>query len=125
MKIIIVGASLLSLFFYVIKQFFLKRMHLHLHSWPKLLFELIILTVMPIPFYERVFLYTTKGDVVANRNTLYFSDFISAFMFARFYFLIRIILQPQKNKLKNSLMFTKNCKPSIWLSFKISLLKKS
>lgn len=43
----------------------------------------------------------------------------------RLYFLFGVMLESQKNDLMNIKQFSDNCKYSIWLSFKIKLLKNS
>ena len=89
---------------------------------------------MPTPFYDRVYTFASKaalidhvtdGLTIGERNTQYLSDIISAFMLLRLYFLFKVLMHSQKNDLRNIMQFTSNCNPSIWLSFKIKLLKNS
>lgn len=62
---------------------------------------------------------------IDDRNSQYLSDYISAFMLFRLYFLFKMILQPQVNDLQNFKKLTKYKHPSAWLSFKVSLIKRS
>lgn len=133
-KIGIVILSLISVCFYIGKQCYLKKNHQQLYSWPKIIAEILILCIMPIPYTEKIFVADNKPNSVEDtvnrltieeRNTQYLSDIISAFMLLRLYFLFKVVMYPQKNDLLNIKQFTNNCEPSIWLSFKIKLLKHS
>ena len=46
-------------------------------------------------------------------------------MIFRLYFFFKSVLEPQANDLKNFQRFTQGCKPTVWFSFKINLMKKS
>lgn len=59
-------------------------------------FEVFILLVHPIPYYEKVFLFEII-DMLDTKTTyveVYYmlSDFLYAFMYLRFYFLIKTFL---------------------------------
>lgn len=100
--------------------------HKKFSNWPRLIIEMIILIIMPIPYTEYIVKYEIAGEMGADdRNTQYLSDYISSVMLLRLYFLFKIFLQPQINDLQDFKQLTNYKYPSAWLSFKINLIKKS
>lgn len=93
MKILIAIVSILALAFHLARLCYLKKnMQLH-DSWFKIIMEITILVVMPIPFYE----YTVEYYVFINeeaevRSTDFLADYVSGFMLSRLYFLFKVAL---------------------------------